>query len=52
MMMTKLLGHEPADFVVDDMISSIDADDNGVIDMGEFSYLIATMERESNWRNF
>lgn len=49
MMMTKLLGREPPDFVVDDMISSIDEDENGVIDVGEFSYLLATAEREQRW---
>jgi hypothetical protein len=45
-MMKRVIGHEPADFVIDDMIASIDTDENGVIDMGEFSYLLATMERE------
>ena len=49
MMMTKLLGKEPPDFVVDDMISSIDEDENGVIDVGEFSYLLATAERNQRW---
>jgi hypothetical protein len=47
-MMKRVIGHEPADFVIDDMIASIDTDGNGVIDMGEFSYLLATMEREKN----
>jgi 5'-nucleotidase len=47
-MMERVLGHEPADFVVDDMIASIDTDENGVIDRGEFSYLLAIMEREQN----
>ena len=51
-MMTEMLGHEPPDFVVDDMIASIDTDENGVIDMGEFSYLLATMEREHGWKQF
>lgn len=49
-MMTKYLGHEPPDFVVDDMINAIDEDENGVIDHGEFSYLLATMEREDIFR--
>jgi 2',3'-cyclic-nucleotide 2'-phosphodiesterase (5'-nucleotidase family) len=49
LMMTKLLGKEPPDFVVDDMISSIDEDENGVIDVGEFSYLLATAERSQRW---
>lgn len=49
-MMTTVLGHEPADFVVDDMIASIDKDDNGVIDHGEFSFLLAQMEREQSAR--
>jgi hypothetical protein len=55
-MMKQLLGHEPADFVVDDMIASIDSDENGAIDMGEFSHLLASMEREyqrdQEWRKF
>jgi hypothetical protein len=51
-MMAKVLGYEPADFVVDDMIASIDTDENGVIDVGEFSYLLATMEREQQWKKF
>ncbi|KAL3923731.1 MAG: hypothetical protein SGILL_001481 [Bacillariaceae sp.] len=42
----EIFGHEPMDFVVDDMINAIDHDDNGVIDQGEFSYLLAQMERE------
>jgi hypothetical protein len=46
LMLTEVLGYEPADFVVDDMISSIDQDDNGVIDQGEFSFLLAQIERE------
>lgn len=50
LMMKKFLGHEPPDFVVDDMINSIDADENGVIDAGEFSFLLATMEREDIFR--
>lgn len=45
-MMTRYLGHEPPDFVVDDMLAAIDDDDNGVIDQGEFSFLLAEMERE------
>jgi 2',3'-cyclic-nucleotide 2'-phosphodiesterase (5'-nucleotidase family) len=49
MMMKKWLHKEPPDFVVDDMISSIDADENGVIDVGEFSYLLATAERKQRW---
>lgn len=49
-MMESALGHEPADFLVDDMMSSIDTDANGVIDKGEFSYLLATMERKHSWK--
>ncbi|CAB9513953.1 5-Nucleotidase [Seminavis robusta] len=49
-MMQKFLGHEPPDFVVDDMIDAIDADEDGVIDAGEFSFLLATMEREDIFR--
>lgn len=48
-MMKNLLGRAPPDFVVDDMIASIDDDENGVIDIGEFSYLLATAEREQKW---
>jgi Ca2+-binding EF-hand superfamily protein len=54
-MMTRVLGYEPAEFVIEDMIRSIDKDDNGRVDPGEFSYLLATMEREkqnhAHWRN-
>lgn len=49
LLMESFLGHEPADFVVDDMIAALDADENGVIDKGEISYLLARLERESNW---
>jgi 5'-nucleotidase len=45
-MMKRYLGHEPPDFVVDDMLAAIDDDNNGVIDQGEFSFLLAEMERE------
>jgi hypothetical protein len=45
-MLRKAIGHEPADFVIDDMIAVVDADENGVIDPGEFSHLLAEMERE------
>jgi Ca2+-binding EF-hand superfamily protein len=48
-MMKDLLGRAPPDFVVDDMIASIDDDENGVIDIGEFSYLLATAERDQRW---
>mmetsp|Transcript_3334 Transcript_3334/g.5456 ORF Transcript_3334/g.5456 Transcript_3334/m.5456 type:complete len:450 (+) Transcript_3334:3-1352(+) len=48
-MMKNLLGKAPPDFVVDDMIASIDDDENGVIDVGEFSYLLATAERDQRW---
>lgn len=51
-MLEQYLGHEPADFVVDNMIASIDTDENGVVDVGELSHLIATMEREEQWRKF
>ncbi|KAL3913895.1 MAG: hypothetical protein SGILL_006312 [Bacillariaceae sp.] len=44
--MQEILGYEPMDFVVDDMIRAIDHDDNGVIDQGEFSYLLAQIERD------
>ncbi len=45
-MMSLYLGHDPPDFVVDDMLAAIDDDENGVIDQGEFSFLLAEMERE------
>lgn len=44
-MMSRYLGHEPADFVIDDMLAAIDEDENGLIDQGEFSFLLAEMER-------
>jgi 2',3'-cyclic-nucleotide 2'-phosphodiesterase (5'-nucleotidase family) len=51
-MMEQFLGHEPPDFVVDDMIQAIDQDENGVIDSGEFSFLLAKMEREYSGNRF
>jgi Ca2+-binding EF-hand superfamily protein len=51
-MMEQFLGHEPAEFVVDDMIAALDEDENGVIDKGEVSFLLARMEREQNWKRF
>jgi hypothetical protein len=36
----------------DDMIAAIDADENGVVDPGEFSYFLATMERERGMIRF
>jgi hypothetical protein len=45
-MLTKAIGHEPAPFVIDHMIAAVDADENGVVDRGEFSFLLAQMERE------
>ena len=35
----KFLGHEPPDFVVDDMINAIDSDENGLI--GKFFFIFA-----------
>lgn len=32
--------------MTDDMIAAVDADENGVVDAGEFSFLLATMERQ------
>jgi len=52
LLMESFLGHEPADFVVDDMIAALDTDEDGVIDKGEISYMLARLERENNWRNF
>eukprot|EP00527_Entomoneis_sp_CCMP2396_P007736 CAMPEP_0198141438 /NCGR_PEP_ID=MMETSP1443-20131203/4434_1 /TAXON_ID=186043 /ORGANISM="Entomoneis sp., Strain CCMP2396" /LENGTH=616 /DNA_ID=CAMNT_0043804187 /DNA_START=58 /DNA_END=1908 /DNA_ORIENTATION=+ len=40
------VGHEPSTFLVNDMMSVVDDDENGVIDAGEFSHLLATVERE------
>lgn len=40
------IGHEPPEFLVNDMFNSIDYDGNGVIDPGEMSHLLAVMERE------
>lgn len=40
------IGHDPAEFVVDNMIAAIDEDGNGVIDPGEFSHLLADIERQ------
>jgi hypothetical protein len=34
------------------MMASVDQDENGVIDVGELSFLIASMEREEQWRKF
>lgn len=45
-LLTDAIGHAPAPFLVDDMIAAMDADENGVIDAGEFSFLLASMERE------
>lgn len=49
-MLGRFLGHEPADFVVDDMIAALDEDENGVIDKGEIGIVLARMEREGSWR--
>jgi Ca2+-binding EF-hand superfamily protein len=49
-MMARFLGHEPPDFVVDDMIDAIDVGADGVVDAGEFSFVMATMEREDLFR--
>jgi hypothetical protein len=48
-MLTRATGREPPDFIVDEMISAVDHDNNGVIDVGEFSYLLATAERDQRW---
>lgn len=45
-MLKEAIGHEPAPFVIDHMIAAVDADENGVVDRGEFSFLLAQMERE------
>ena len=46
-MMTDALGYEPASFVVDDMIGSIDLDQNETIDHDEFDVLLAQIQREN-----
>jgi hypothetical protein len=40
-MMRRVLGHEPEEFVVDDMIASIDLDGDGLIDHHEFDVLLS-----------
>jgi hypothetical protein len=45
-MLTKVLKHEPSDHLVKDMMDAIDANENGIIDPGEFSHLLAIMEQE------
>lgn len=44
--MKNAIGHDPPDFLVDDMLESVDFDENGVIDPGEMSHLLAIIERE------
>ena len=44
--------HDPPEFLVDDMMSAIDADGNGVVDPGELSHLLAIMEREHGFFRF
>jgi hypothetical protein len=51
-MLEKAMGHRPPGFVIDDMIAAVDADENGVIDIGELSFLLAKMEREHNLVRF
>jgi hypothetical protein len=46
-MLRQATGHEPPPFLIDDMFAVVDADENGIIDQGEFSHLLATLERES-----
>ena len=48
-LLAKTFGKDPPDFLVDEMIAVVDADGNGVIDVGEFSYLLATAERDNRW---
>ena len=45
-MLRKAIGHEPAPFVIDHMIAAVDADENGIVDRGEFSFMLAGLERE------
>lgn len=42
----KAIGHDPPEFLVEDMITAMDADGNEVIDPGEMSHLLAVIERE------
>lgn len=51
-MLRKATGHDPPEYVVDDMMKAVDADENGVIDQGEFSFLLAAMEREHGLMRF
>jgi protein AFG1 len=44
-MMTKAFGYEPVDLIVDEMIASIDTDENGVIDPEEFCVLLAQIKQ-------
>ena len=44
-MMTKAFGYEPADLVVNEMLASIDMDDNGVIDPEEFGALLSQIKQ-------
>eukprot|EP00536_Pseudo-nitzschia_multiseries_P002889 jgi/Psemu1/184693/e_gw1.41.169.1 len=47
-MMSETLGYEPADFVVDDMVAAIDADEDGTIDHDEFCRLLSQIERDND----
>lgn len=40
------LKQPPPEFLVTDMMNALDADNNGIIDPGEFSHMLAIMERE------
>lgn len=49
LMMREQLGYDPSEQEVRHMIAAIDADGDGTIDHGEFSYLLATMERQRGY---
>ena len=44
-MMTKAFGYEPVDLVVNEMIASIDTDENGVINQEEFCVLLSQIKQ-------
>ena len=45
-LMTTVLGHEPEEYALDDMIRHIDRDENGFIEREEFEELLKEMKRQ------
>ena len=45
--MTDAFGYEPVDLVVNEMIASVDTDQNGVIDLDEFKTLLAEIRNHT-----